>query len=49
MSLSDSPRIWAEKILSYNNGYERENMYEEIKKANYDISSIPKYIEMLYE
>ena len=48
MSLTESPKKWAEKILSYNNGYERKDMSEEIIKADYDISSIPKLVNRLY-
>lgn len=48
MSLTESPKKWAEKILSYNNGYERRDMSVEIIKADYDISSIPKLVNRLY-
>ncbi len=48
MSLSDSPKKWAEKILSYSNGYERKNMSNEIKLAGYDIAGSAKQLEELY-
>ncbi len=48
MSLSDSPEKWAEKILSYNTGYERKNMFAEIKVAGYDIADSAKQLEELY-
>ncbi|MCM1524577.1 MAG: glycosyltransferase, partial [Ruminococcus sp.] len=48
MSLSDTAEKWAEKILSYNNGYKREDMSEQIKNAGYDINQSAKQVEELY-
>lgn len=48
MSLSDPPEKWAEKILSYKNGYERKDMFAEIKAAGYDIADSAKQLEDLY-
>lgn len=48
LPLSDSPQKWATEILKYAKGYERKNMYESIKAAGYDITSIPEYIRKVY-
>lgn len=48
MPLKESPERWAEKILSYNNGYERKDMSEEIKRAGYDIKTSAKQLESIY-
>lgn len=49
LSLSDSPKKWAENILPYKSGYERKDMYKPIVEAGYDVSSIPRYIEEAYK
>lgn len=48
LSLSSAPLKWANKILSYDNKYERKDMSEEIKKAGYDIHQSAKELEQLY-
>lgn len=48
MSLSDSDEKWADKILSYNDGYERKNMYAKIIDAGYDVEQSAKQLEQLY-
>lgn len=48
LPLSDSPKKWALKILEYNNGYKRKDMYRAIKDADFDVTSIPKYVDSLY-
>lgn len=48
MSLSESAEKWADKILSYNNGYERKDVSREIKSAGYDIKDSAKQLEDLY-
>lgn len=48
MSLSEPVNKWADKILSYNNGYERRDMTEQIKKAGYDIIQSAKQLEDIY-
>lgn len=48
MSLTDTAEAWAEKVLSYNNGYERRDMSDEIKKAGFDIEYWAKQLERLY-
>lgn len=42
------PKKWADKILSYNNGYERKDVSREIKSAGYDIKDSAKQLEDLY-
>lgn len=48
LSISLSPEKWAERILSYNDGYERKDMSIEIKAAGYDIIDSAKQLEELY-
>lgn len=48
MSLSEPTEKWADKILSYNDGYERRDMMEEIKQAGFDIKASAKQLEKLY-
>lgn len=48
MSLSESVEVWAEKVLSYDNGYNRRNMSEEMKKKGFDIKHSAKQLEEIY-
>jgi glycosyltransferase involved in cell wall biosynthesis len=48
VSLKESPTHWAEKILFYANGYERENMSESAKKAGFDIKENAKWLQEFY-
>ena len=48
LSLESSSKIWAESILKYSNGYNRENMEEQISKAGYDIRTEVTMLEKLY-
>ncbi len=48
MSLSESAEKWAEKILGYNNSYERRDMSADIKKEGYDIKTSAKQLEEIY-
>lgn len=48
MSLSDGPEKWAEKILTYANGYERKDMSKEITEAGYGIKESAKQLEKIY-
>lgn len=48
MSLQDSPEIWAKRILPYSQGYKRENTFEKIVKAGYDIKECAKWLEEFY-
>lgn len=48
LSLEVSPKVWANQILKYKNGYNRENMYNEILKANYDIRKIAEDLGEFY-
>lgn len=47
-SLSDGADVWAERVLGFNNGYERKNMCDEIKSAGYDIKQSVKQLEDIY-
>ncbi len=46
--LEESPKKWAEKILSYKNSYKKESMYEEIVKAKFDIKENALWMEKFY-
>ncbi|MDE6591661.1 MAG: glycosyltransferase [Oscillospiraceae bacterium] len=48
MPLSESSLAWAEKILGYNNSYERRDMSADIKKEGYDIKTSAKQLEEIY-
>lgn len=48
MSLNAPAEAWAEKVLSYDNKYERMDMSDEIKKAGFDIEHSAKQLEELY-
>lgn len=48
MPLTDGPEKWAEKILTYVNGYERKDMSKEIAAAGYDIRTSAKQLENIY-
>lgn len=46
--LSESKEIWAEKILKYDNEYNRKSMESYIINSGYDIKSIAKQLEKFY-
>lgn len=48
MPLKESPEKWAERILSYDNGYERKNMLKEVLESGYDVQESAKMLENLY-
>lgn len=48
IDLRESHKKWAQKILKYNDRYERYNMYNEIYKAGYDIHQNVEYIQEFY-
>lgn len=48
ISLAESPRYWAERVLSYQNGYERKDTSEEIINAGYDVKENAKWLEDFY-
>ncbi|MFI3305484.1 MAG: glycosyltransferase family 1 protein [Rikenellaceae bacterium] len=48
ISLNESAGYWAEALLKHNNGYSRRNMYDEVRKAGYDIHDNVKWLENLY-
>ena len=47
ISLAQSPVVWADEILKYQE-YKRTNNKEIIKKANYDIKNNAKTLEQFY-
>lgn len=47
ISLNQSPKVWANEILKYQE-YKRANNKEIIKKANYDIKNNAKKLEQFY-
>lgn len=48
MPLAAGAEKWAEKILTYNDGYERKNMAQQIREAGYDIKMSAKQVEDIY-
>ena len=39
---------WVEKVLRYQQGYERPNTFEQLRSAGYDIESVAKEMERFY-
>jgi glycosyltransferase EpsF len=48
ISLDKEPSYWANKILSYLNGFNKVDMYEKISRAGYDIKTSVARLEDLY-
>jgi glycosyltransferase involved in cell wall biosynthesis len=48
ISLKESLDIWANAILRYSVGYERNNRYKEIKTNGYDICDTTEWLESFY-
>lgn len=48
MSLSDTPKVWANKIVSYRNAQREEEPHNWIKKRNYDIKIETKKLSDFY-
>lgn len=46
--LSVPPEVWADKILSYDNEYERKDMSEQIRTAGYDINDTAQKLQEIY-
>ena len=41
-------KIWVEKIQEYNSGYTRKNMSEVMEKAGFDMKTLVRKIEDIY-
>ena len=48
LSIHESPELWANKILEYNNGYERKDTTQIIKNQGFDLSASATIIDQLY-
>lgn len=48
ISLTQPADYWAERILTYKEGYPRKDMYDEIVNSGYDIEKNAKWLEDLY-
>ncbi|PIC91028.1 glycosyl transferase family 1 [Sporosarcina sp. P21c] len=48
LSLEDDAELWAKKTIEISEGFERENMYNEIVLGEYDIKSVSKKYEELF-
>ena len=46
--LSDGEKVWADHILAYKNGYKKQDMYQTIVNAGYDIKENSKWLEEFY-
>lgn len=46
--LESGAAVWADRILSYKNSYEKKDMYDVIEKAGYDIKSNAVWLENYY-
>lgn len=48
VSLKESAKYWADKVLSYNSGYERKDMRNEMVKSGFDIKESTKWLQKFY-
>jgi glycosyltransferase involved in cell wall biosynthesis len=48
VSLKESPKYWASKVLQYAGGYARRNTFREIVDAGYDIKDSAIWLEKFY-
>ena len=48
ISLEESALYWAERVSKYDDGYVRENTYDEIVKHGYDIEENVKWLQRFY-
>ncbi|MEK3992340.1 glycosyltransferase family 1 protein [Robertmurraya sp. FSL R5-0851] len=48
IDLQKPAKYWANKILKYSAGYDREDMYKQIKTSGYDIKELTKNLEDFY-
>ncbi len=48
LTLESGAEIWAERILSYKNSYEKKDMYQAIVDARFDIKENAKWLEEYY-
>ena len=49
ISLDESARHWAEKVLRYSEGYVRKNMSQEVNRAGYDIHQTAEQLSHFYK
>lgn len=49
VALEDSPEKWADRVLEYVRAFERENTFEKVKKAGFDIQENAKWLEAFYK
>lgn len=47
-ALEDGAKKWADTILKYSNGYERESRKKELQNAGYDIKQTTEFLENFY-
>jgi len=48
LPLTESAMIWADRILSFADGYERKDMRGAIKRAGFDITEVVNWLEEFY-
>lgn len=48
VALEEQPKIWAEKILQFAEGFERKDTRERIEQAGFDIGQNAKWLETFY-
>lgn len=49
LSLQESQKVWAEKVLEYNNNYKHENTHPILTSKGYEIVSASRELESYYE
>ena len=48
VALEEQPKVWAEKILQYAEGFERKDTQELVEQAGFDIGQNAKWLETFY-
>ena len=48
VSLQSSPSQWADKVLRYNDKYDRKNTFSQIRLNGYDINEISEWLQNFY-
>lgn len=48
IALKESPKVWADKVLEFVDGFERKDTWEMIRKAGFDIQENARWLEEFY-
>lgn len=48
VKLEDNPKVWADEVLGFVDGFEREDTFDKISKAGFDIKENAKWLQEFY-